>query len=313
MLHDTAKPVAILKHIPPKSVVKSRDLWPSGEASSSADDVGGKVINEEVVMIERVVVPVDFSSESDRALLIAPLFARWAGAGVELVTVAEPADRADIGARLAALAGGVGDNTSWRVVESGGPPEAALLRELHRDEKALWCIGSHARGAWSELLIDSVSEDLVRDAHVPVVLVGPHVTAQPSGRVLAVALDGTAESEVILPAAAALGGALGMTLRLLQVAGRGGDYFPSDSIETGYLARAAATMPSMRPQVADYDVIHGDHPGHVLADYVFAQPDIGLIALATRGLRGGARLLHRSTAFELAHRAVVPVLILHHV
>jgi hypothetical protein len=34
---------------------------------------------EEDVMIERVVVPVDFSPESDRALSIAPVLARWAG------------------------------------------------------------------------------------------------------------------------------------------------------------------------------------------------------------------------------------------
>jgi nucleotide-binding universal stress UspA family protein len=264
-------------------------------------------------MIARVVVPIDFSAESDRALSIAPVLAQWAGAGVELITVAEPADRAGVESRLAELADGLGDNASCRIVESGGPPEAALLTELHRDEKALWCIGSHARGAWSELLLDSLSEDLVRDAHTPVVLVGPHVEAPPFGRVLAVTLDGTPESEVILPVAAALSGALGMTLRLLQVAGKGRDDFPTDSIETGYLGRAAETMPSMKSQLIDYDILHGDHPARDLAEYVAAQRDVGLVALATRGLRRGARLLHGSTAFELAHRAVVPVLIVHQV
>jgi nucleotide-binding universal stress UspA family protein len=262
-------------------------------------------------MIERVVVPVDFSAESERALSIAPVLARWAGAGVELVTVAEPDDRAGVEARLAELAEGLGDDATWKVVESGGPAEAALLTELHRDEKALWCIGSHARGAWSELLLDSISEDLARDAHVPVVLVGPHVECQPSGRMLAVAIDGTEESEVILPTAATVGEALGMTVRLLQVAGKGWEDLPNDSVETGYLARAAEKMPSTRLKRADYDILHGDHPARDLSDYVAAQRDVGLIALATRGLRGCARLLHRSTAFELAHRAVVPVLIVH--
>jgi nucleotide-binding universal stress UspA family protein len=263
-------------------------------------------------MIERVVVPVDFSAESDRALSIAPVLAGWAGAGVELVTVAEPADRTEIASRLAELADGLGDNVTWRVVESGAPVEAALLTELHRDEKALWCIGSHGRRAWSELLVDSVSEDLVRDGHRPVVLVGPHVEAPPFGRVLAVALDGTEDSEVILPAAADLGGALGMTLRLLQVAGKGGEDLPTDSIETGYVARASERMPSIKSQLADYDILHGGHPARDLADYVAAQRDVGLLALATRGLRGRARLLHGGTAFDLAHRAVVPVLIVHH-
>jgi nucleotide-binding universal stress UspA family protein len=264
-------------------------------------------------MIERVVVPIDFTTESDRALLVAPVLARWASASVELVTVAEPVDRAGIEARLAELAEDIGDGVASRIVESGGPPEAALLTELHGDEKALWCVGSHARGAWSELLFRSVSEELVRDAHVPVVLVGPHVTKRPSGRVLGVALDGTEQSEIILPAAAALGGALGMTLRLLQVAGKGARGLPVDSVESGYLAHAAEKVPSIKPQFSDYDVLHGDHPARDLADYVVAQRDVGMVALATRGLSGGARLLQGSTAFELAHRATVPVLILHHI
>jgi nucleotide-binding universal stress UspA family protein len=98
---------------------------------------------------------------------------------------------------------------------------------------------------------------------------------------------------------------------LLQVAGKGWEDLPADSVESGYLARAAKTLPSL--ESTDYGVLHGDHPARDLADYVAAQRDIGLIALATRGLRGRARLLHGSTAFELAHRAVVPVLIVHHV
>jgi nucleotide-binding universal stress UspA family protein len=38
-----------------------------------------------------------------------------------------------------------------------------------------------------------------------------------------------------------------------------------------------------------------------------------MVGLATRGLAGSARVLQGSTAFDLAHRASVPVLVLHHV
>jgi nucleotide-binding universal stress UspA family protein len=264
-------------------------------------------------MIEHIVVPFDFTPESDRALLVARNLAGWAAARIELVSVVEPLERADVEPALADVAAGLGDSTTCRVVESGGSPEAALLTELHRDEKALWCVGSHARGGLAELLRGSVSEDLVRDAHVPVVLVGPHVRRAPDGRVLAVALDGTDESEVILPAAADFSAALGMSMRLLQVADVAGERLPTDAVETGVLARAAAKVPSPDPWLADYDVLHGDHPARSLADYVAARRDIGMVAVATRGLRGRARLLRGSTAFELAHRAAVPVLILHHV
>ena len=257
-------------------------------------------------MIERVVVPVDFTTESDRALLVAPLLARRAGAHIELVTVAEPITRTRVEERLGELAGRTGEGTTWWVIESGGPREAALLTQLHRDEKALWCVGSHARGAWSELLFQSVSEDLVRDAHLPVILVGPHVVEAPAGQVLAVALDGSEQSEIIVAPAADLATALGMTPRLIQVADEGAADLPSDAVETGYLARVAEQLPSLGHGVTDYDVLHGGHPARDIADYVSAQRDVGMVALATRGLAGSARVLQGSTAFDLAHRASVP-------
>src|SRR5688500_12367005 len=123
-------------------------------------------------MIERVVVPVDFSAESDRALVIAPVLARWAGAAVQLVTVVAPSGRTDVERRLAETGDVLGENVTWWIVETGGRAECALLTELHAGRKELWCVGSHARGAFSELLMKSVSEDLVRDAHMPIVLVG---------------------------------------------------------------------------------------------------------------------------------------------
>ena len=264
-------------------------------------------------MIERVVVPVDFSPDSDRALVTASTLATWAAARVELIAVVDPVSRVDVEPRLAEVGRHVGEATTCRIVESGGPIEMVLLTELHRSEKELWCVGSHGRGALGEMLRDSLSEEFVRAAHVPVVLVGPHATAAPSGRVLAVGLDGTEQSEAILPGVADLADAFGMTLRLLQVAGSGALDMPRDSAETGYLSRAAAKVPTIDHDAVDYDVLHGGHPAHDIADYIGEHPDVGMVALATRGLSGRSRLLHGSTAFALAHRAIVPVLILHQV
>jgi nucleotide-binding universal stress UspA family protein len=264
-------------------------------------------------MIDHVAVPVDFTPESDRALMVAPAIARWAGAHVELVSVTEPSNRPDVDATLAEYADRVGPGTKWTVLESGGPTIAALLTEFHRSTNALWCVGSHARGALGELLVGSLSERLVREAHAPVVLVGPHVSAAPSGRVLAVALDGTPAAEAILPPAAALAVDLGLTLRLLQVGEPAPGQFPGDAYETGYLSSAAATITSIERHEIDYDILHGPRPARALADHVATRPEVGMVAMATRGLQKGDRLLHGSTAFDLAHRAVVPVAILHHV
>jgi nucleotide-binding universal stress UspA family protein len=264
-------------------------------------------------MIERVVVPVDFSPESARALTIAAVLADWAGATVELITVLTRNVRSDVEPKLVAAAAAVSETTTWRIVETDGQPESALLAELHAGRKELWCVGSHARGALTELFIKSVSADLVREAHMPVVLVGPHTTAAPAGRVLAVALDGTSESEAILPAAADLALVFGMTPRLLQVARHGVESLPPDAVETGYLARVAARMISLKRKDVDFDVLHSDDPAAKLVDYAAHNPDVGMIALATRGLTGGARLIDGNTAFTVAHRATIPVLVLHHV
>ena len=262
--------------------------------------------------IERVAVPVNWTPESDRALVVAGTLARWAGVGIELVTVAEPIMAAALQPRLVELARNATAPTTWRIVETGGPPEAALLTELARVENQLWCLGSHARGALGELLLGSLSEDFVRHAHVPVMLVGPDVGAAPTGRVLAVALDGTEQSESILPAAAELAVSLGMTLRLLQVTGIR-EHVPPDASETAYLSHTAARVPYFEREAVDYDILHGEHPAADIAGYVAAHTEVGAVALATRGLSGADRLLHGSTAFDVAHRASVPVLILHKV
>ena len=262
------------------------------------------------MMLERVVVPVDFTAESEWAVVPAIRFAEWSGTRVELVSVVAPSDRRQVEQRLAMLAATAGpDGADYRIVECDGPAEPALVDELRRRRNALWCLGSHARSAVGEMLRYSVSEDLVRDAHVPVVLVGPNCTAAPSGRVLAVALDGTEHSEAIMPSALDLASSLGMTVRLLEVGDQIGA-LPTDC-EAEHLMTAGRKVPAMAGGPIDHDVLHARHPAHELADYVAAHPEIGLVAMATRGLSGMERLRHGGRAFDLAHRAVVPVAIAH--
>jgi nucleotide-binding universal stress UspA family protein len=72
-------------------------------------------------------------------------------------------------------------------------------------------------------------------------------------------------------------------------------------------------VPYFERKAVDYDLLHGKHPATDIVDYVDAHPEVGVVALATRGLDGPDRLVHRSTAFDIAHHASVPVLILHSV
>ena len=262
-------------------------------------------------MIERVVVPVSFTTEAERALVVAPTLAEWAGASVELLSVVKPIDRLYVEPIIDTAARDLGPRSSFRIVEADGPVEAVLVRELRLGSKELWCIGSHSRSGVGELVRDSVSEELVREAHVPVVLIGPAVRTAPTGRVMVVALDGTERSESMVGPAADLASALGMTLRLVQVGDVDADGFPADAFQTSYLANTSGAMPGVNPATIDFDVLHARHPAHELVEYAARKDDVGMIALATRGLSGRHRLLHHSTTFDVAHHAAVPVLALH--
>jgi nucleotide-binding universal stress UspA family protein len=208
--------------------------------------------------LERVVVPISFTPESEHAIPVAVALASKAHAIVDLLAVVEPIDRDAAEVKLTRIARDTGDAVQWRVLESGGRPEAALLTELHRRDRSLWCVGSHSRGALGELLLGSLSEELVRDAHEPVLLVGPHAGKPSEGSVLAVALDGTPRSEAILPAAIDLGRDLGMKPRLLEVIDADEASLPPDVSPSAYLARVATRL---RPEEVDHDVLHGHDAG----------------------------------------------------
>ena len=254
-------------------------------------------------MFDHVVVPIDFSPESERALSHAVEFARRAHVPVELLSVASPRRHADAEVRLSELAASRGVGT-WTVMETDDSPEQVLFGEA-TTAAALWFVGSHARTSLGELILGSVSEDLVRDIERPVVVVGPKATTTRSGNVLAVALDGSVASEAILPVALELARQFDFELRILQmVTGEP----PSDVVETSYLARVAADLAP--PGCRSYDVLHGKDAAEILAGYVEIHDEVVLLAMATHGVPAGApRVIAGSTAFETTRRVQVPVVV----
>jgi nucleotide-binding universal stress UspA family protein len=259
-------------------------------------------------VFKRVVVPIGRDHDGEQALPVAANLGYRADVPVELVTVVEPVEKLSAQATLRELARRSGFTA--RVIATGGPPEAALLAELHGGEPSLWCVGSRARGALGEVVFGSLSEEFVRHAHAPVVLVGPHVEGPIDSDGIALALDGTARSESLLPDASDLASRLGMHLRLVQVAPELSGVFPSDISEASYLARVARRLTS---GAVDYEVVYARSVVHGLTEYAAREPTVGMLALSSRGLKGGARMLHGSAAFDVARTAAVPVLVLHSV
>lgn len=260
--------------------------------------------------ITQVIIPVDFSDGSLTAVDCGRDLARRAAASTQVVAVTTPRYVNVTDAALTALVAqgdeSAGVTSSWRVlVSEDDDVEATLVDAVLADPDALWCVASHGRTAIGELLFGSVSADLVRDAGVPLVVVGRHAAPRPDAKVIAVALDGSPASEQMLPAALWLAGSLGMRVRLLQV---GTPHPPVDGMDTAYLAGVARRLP--HPEAADYDALYGD-VADALTSYVEGTTDVAMLAMATRGASSTARLSAPSVAMHVVRRAPVPVMLLH--
>ncbi|MEZ5248385.1 MAG: universal stress protein [Ilumatobacteraceae bacterium] len=199
--------------------------------------------------IKHVIIPVDFSEVSIAAVDHGRWLADRSTSTLELVAVTTPRYAKVTAAALTSLAQDHDLDAEFRSFETANDDiEGTLVETVVASTDSLWCVGSHGRTALGELLFGSVSADLVRDAEVPIVVVGPHAKVRADGDVLAVALDGTPASESILPAAVAIAGELGLRLRLLQV---GLAHVPADAADTNYLAGLSHHLPD--PENADYD------------------------------------------------------------
>lgn len=259
-----------------------------------------------VMTIKHVIIPVDFSEVSIAAVDHGRWLADRSTSTLELVAVTTPRYAKVTAAALSSLASEQQLDAAYRVLECENEDiEGKLVETVLASTDTLWCVGSHGRTALGELLFGSVSADLVRDAEVPIVVVGPHAKVRGDADVLAVALDGTTSSESILPAAVAVANELGLRLRLLQV---GLAHVPPDAADTNYLAGLSHHLP--HPEHADYDTLYGDADTELEA-YVERTTDVALLAMATRGIPAGARLSVPSTSMKVLRKSVVPVLMLH--
>jgi nucleotide-binding universal stress UspA family protein len=260
--------------------------------------------------LTQVIIPVDFSDGSLTAVDCGRDLARRADTSTQVVAVTTSRYVNVTDDALTALVA-QGDQSatkkaSWRVLVSDDDDvEATLIDAVLADPDALWCVASHGRTAIGELLFGSVSADLVRDAGVPLVVVGRHAVPRPDAQVIAVALDGSPASEQVLPAALWLAGSLGMRVRLVQV---GTPHPPIDGMDTAYLARVARRLP--HPEAADYDVLYGD-VADALTSYVDGMKDVAMLAMTTRGASTTARLSAPSVAMHVVRRSPVPVMLLH--
>lgn len=301
-------------------------------------------------MITQIVVPLDGSEIGEHALPYALALARRAGAALTLLHVHQPHmpgaalealpqyrfqqittfdDAADADALdrehtwLADTAAMLGAETGLAVrgrVLRGGIAES-LLAYAHGGGADLIVMTTHGRGGAWHAWLGSVSDALVRQSRVPVLVVraaaGARPPAEPRFERVLVPVDGSAFSEAILPHVIALTQQIGAEPTLLHVLPSSSDdgtlrprlrstAVPARTPEE-YLRTLAGLWPDGAPTPSVRIVEHPRAAAAILHEA--AQHAYDLVAMATHG-RGGVRaMLLGSTADAVVRGSARPVLL----
>jgi nucleotide-binding universal stress UspA family protein len=307
-------------------------------------------------MFHSLMVPLDGSTFGEHALPLAMSIARRAGAtlrlahvhqaitppmvmGVSVPDTTEPALR-DL--ELAYL-----ETMTKRVAAAA--PVAVSLALLEGDDVAevlrhhaealpadLLVMCTHGRGALGRFWLGSVTDELVRHCHIPVLLVRPHeaepdLTVEPMLKHLLLPLDGTPLAEQMIEPAVELGRLMEARFTLLSVVKPvvRPNYLPEHAMVEGALAELLEEIEA-RQQVATQEAqaylenvaarLRGRNL-HVTTDVIVEEgPAVGilreaqaraadLVALETHGRRGLARMLLGSVADKVVRGGTVPVLV----
>jgi nucleotide-binding universal stress UspA family protein len=149
-----------------------------------------------------IVVPLDGSDVADAALPVAHHLAAAFRAEVQRITVRD------------------GGKPTRVDVELDGDPAKAIVEHVATLDAPLVVLSGHGHSGWTKRLVGSVAEEVVRNSHAPVVVVGPQLDrSQPllAPRSLLVAVGTPPVPPSLVPAAVGWAGTLRASMTLAHV------------------------------------------------------------------------------------------------
>lgn len=250
---------------------------------------------------DSLTLALDFSATADRILPIVARLAQRAGLAVQLATTASPGlqdyDLADLSERTQRIHG----CPVTQVLIDGHDPANDLAAFARGHPNALMCVASHGRTALGELLLGSMTEELLRHHAGPILAIGPEVADdyELTGTLL-VGIDAEAVRSSLLDVSLAWQQTFGGTIELIEAITRSSAEGPVDPTEE--LHAAQLVVPD-----AKVTVLESHDPVRAIGN---AAMDSGsVIALAGHARGGLDRVLRGSVSGELLHWASVPLLI----
>ena len=221
--------------------------------------------------------------------------------------------------RLAAESGA----TVTASLEEGDVADA-LRRHAAAHDVDLVVMATHGRGALARAVLGSVADALAQSSPCPVLLARPHENLPREREVASIThvlvpLDGTAESDTIVPRVADLSAVTGARCTLLYVSHPeilSGIAAPdalldadavqrSEDAEKAHLERMAELFRARAGNVST-ELLHVRAPADAIIEYAGTHA-VDLIAMATHARRGLARLMLGSTASTVLHRTRLPM------
>lgn len=261
-------------------------------------------------MVQHLIVPVDGSDASWRAVDVAVGLARRSDSSIDVVEVVfDERDVTDAEARLTERldqhdTSGVQVSTHVRVAAES--VAEAIGNEVEQHPEVTVVLASHGRGR-SAALLGSVAEELLERIFGPVLVVGPHTTTDTFEGPIIVTVDGSDASESVLPLAAAWGIELGVEPWIVEVTDPDTSV-SGDVSESAYPARLARRLAKNSGHSVQFEVLHGEHIHDEVADFA-SSLGAALIVASTRGRTGMSRFVIGSTAAAIVRHAPCPVLL----
>jgi nucleotide-binding universal stress UspA family protein len=257
-------------------------------------------------MYPRVLVAYDGSARSLTVHPVAASAARAFGSQLDVVHVVGPdAPSPNL------------DEPDLRIVEAANPAAGLIDAVRASTPPALLCLSTHGRGPVGELVFGSVAAQLLRGLHHPLVMGGPELEVEPDRpwRRMLVCLDGSATSAAIVPVVRSWALELGLQLHLLHVAYPLGDPYTGElripEEEQAATEQLILVADALRAEGIDvsWEVEEDTHAASGIVAKLRHRA-FDLVALATHGRTGLARLLAGSVATDVVRRAPAPVLLL---
>jgi len=277
-----------------------------------------------MTMFKSILVPLDGSAESNSALPAARTFARATGAAITLIRVCDEVNDAQTNLTRVAdelAASGV----QVRVVVRHGDPGEEILTQARAQNADLIVMRTHGRSGIGRMLLGSVTQHVLRESHVPVMLLRPGGRRMNHlGKVL-VPVDGSPGGAVALGTAVQLAQTTGAALHLLEVVTPVVSYVTSGVWSDGAyldptwdeeaLAAAKSYVDGIGARVAEgVPLVNGEAViGTPIADTIVDRATAlgcDLVLMSSHGLTGVGRALLGSIADAVVRKADCPVLII---